>query len=56
MVKKKETRSTPESDTVCMMTPRGEVIAVPSKKVPVKKSWGWAVLDEKTQSTNKGKE
>jgi len=43
MVKKK-TSSRKKPEMVRMMTPNGDVILVPPKKVKVKESWGWKIL------------
>ncbi|MCF7801100.1 MAG: hypothetical protein K9N34_03685 [Candidatus Marinimicrobia bacterium] len=42
MAKKKNKQPT---DSVKMMTPRGDEVLVPLKKVAVKKSWGWVIVE-----------
>lgn len=34
-----------QSEAVKMMTPRGDEVLVPLKKVAVKKSWGWVIIE-----------
>lgn len=53
--KSKPTAGATGGESRRMMTPRGDVVLVPEKKIQVKLSWGWVFVDDE-KPAEKGKD